>query len=168
MSASLKKGYALLSDPSARGAQLDGHPRGQAKYVLAETLPSAADYNRLRQAVGWGGYAQSEIEASLPRSLYGVCAYLDGNMVGMARVIGDGGLVFYIQDVIVLPDHQRQGIGRMMMDQVMDYIRRHAHPNSVIGLMAAKGKEPFYEAYGFTPRPNDRLGCGMTLFWRAG
>jgi hypothetical protein len=96
MSASLKKGCVLLSDASAGASRPDDHPRGQVKYVLAETLPSAADYNRLRQAVGWGGYEQSEVEASLPRSLYGVCVYLDGNMVGMARVIGDGGLVFYI------------------------------------------------------------------------
>jgi len=138
------------------------------EYLLVEALPSAAEYNRLRQTVGWGGYALEEIEDSLPRSLYGVCVYLNGALVGMARVVGDGGLVFYIQDVIVVPDHQRRGIGRTMMDRVMAYIRKHARQNSVIGLMAAKGKEPFYEAYGFTPRPNDRLGCGMTLFWRAG
>ncbi len=32
---------------------------------------------------------------------------------------------------------------------------------------AATGKEPFYEKYGFTRRPNDRLGAGMTIFWQS-
>jgi GNAT superfamily N-acetyltransferase len=168
MSVWLKKGCAPLNDGEVSASPLDDEPTHQVSdYVLVERLPSAADYNLLRQTVGWGGYKQSEIETSLPRSLYGVCVYQDDTMVGMARVIGDGGLVFYIQDVIVVPAHQRRGIGRLMMDRAMAYIRAHAHQNSVIGLMAAKGKEPFYEAYGFTPRPNDRLGCGMTLFWKA-
>jgi GNAT superfamily N-acetyltransferase len=85
----------------------------------------------------------------------------------MARTIGDGGLVYYIQDVIVLPDYQGRGIGTRMMDRIMAYVRTHARHNSIIGLMAAKGREPFYEKYGFTRRPNDQLGCGMTLFWQA-
>jgi ribosomal protein S18 acetylase RimI-like enzyme len=84
----------------------------------------------------------------------------------MARVIGDGGLAFYIQDVVVLPEYQQQGIGTLLMDKVMEYIRAHAQHNSVIGLMAAVGKEAFYEKYGFTIRPNTKLGAGMTLFWR--
>jgi len=51
------------------------------------------------------------------------------------------------------------------MDKLMQYIKDHAQNNSVIGLMAAKEVEPFYEHYGFTRRPNERLGCGMTLFY---
>ena len=52
-----------------------------------------------------------------------------------------------------------------MMDRVMDYIRTHASHNTIIGLMAAYGKEPFYEKYGFTRRPTERFGAGMTMFW---
>lgn len=74
-------------------------------------------------------------------------------------------LVYYIQDVIVLPAYQQQGIGTQMMDRVMDYIRAHASHNTIIGLMAACGKELFYEKYDFTRRLTDHLGAGMTLFW---
>jgi predicted N-acetyltransferase YhbS len=83
----------------------------------------------------------------------------------MARVIGDGGLVYYIQDVIVLPEYQGQGLGAKMMDKVMAYIRGQVKHSAIIGLMSAKGKEPFYERYGFIPRPNENLGSGMTLLW---
>ena len=134
--------------------------------VLVEQLPSPADYNRLRQAVGWGVYQEAVIEQALPNTLYCVCALNDGQVIGMARIIGDGGMVYYIQDVIVLPAYQRQGVGTQMMDRIMAYIQAHAHHNTIVGLMAAHGKEPFYEKYGFTRRPTDRLGAGMTLFWQ--
>lgn len=134
--------------------------------AIIEQLPSPADYNRLRAAVGWGEYDLALVERALPASLYGVCAWKGGELVGMARVIGDGGLVYYIQDVIVLPAYQRQGIGTALMERIMAWVRAHASRNTIVGLMAAAGKEPFYEKYGFTRRPTERLGAGMTQFWR--
>jgi ribosomal protein S18 acetylase RimI-like enzyme len=53
-----------------------------------------------------------EIEKSLPKSLYCLCALADNEIIGMARVIGEDGMVYYIQDVIVRPEYKRQGIGR--------------------------------------------------------
>ena len=132
---------------------------------ITERLPSAEEYNDLRRSVGWGTYDQELITRALPQSLYSVCADVNGRFVGMARIVGDGGLVFYIQDVAVHPDFQRQGIGKRMMDKIMEYIRAHASHNTIVALMSAYGKERFYEQYGFVRRPTDRLGCGMTIFW---
>jgi GNAT superfamily N-acetyltransferase len=137
------------------------------EYTIIETVPSAEDYNRLRQSVGWSTYQIEVIKQSLGHSLYCVCAVVNSQTVGMARVIGDAGMVYYIQDVIVEPAFQGQGLGDQLMDCLMAYIRANAHPNTIIGLMSAKGKEHFYERYGFTARPTDTLGCGMTLFWQA-
>ncbi len=134
--------------------------------TIIEKLPQAEEYNWLREQVGWRTHPEEAIRKALPNSLYGVCAYQAGQLVGMARVIGDGGLVYYIQDVIVVPACQRQGIGAQMMDRVMNYIRAHASQNMTVGLMSAKGKEAFYEKYGFTVRPTERLGAGMTMFWK--
>lgn len=134
--------------------------------VIVEKLPSTAEYNCLRNLVGWGIYQEAVIEKALPNTLYGVCAYQDEKLVGMARVIGDGETVYYIQDVIVIPEYQQQGIGTQMMDHVMDYIRAHASQNTIIGLMSATDKEAFYEKYGFTIRPTVKLGSGMTMFWK--
>jgi ribosomal protein S18 acetylase RimI-like enzyme len=135
-------------------------------YSIIETLPSPADYNRLRISVGWGEYEEKVIKEALLHSLYCVCARTDDEVIGMARVIGDPGLVFYIQDVIVLPAYQQRRIGTHLMDAIMDFIQAHAHHNTIIGLMAAKGKEAFYEKYGFTSRPNKVHGAGMTMIWR--
>jgi ribosomal protein S18 acetylase RimI-like enzyme len=135
---------------------------------IQERLPSPAEYNALRSAVGWGTYDEGAAAAALPRSLYGVCACHEGKLVAMARVLGDGGLVFYIQDVIVLPGFQRRGIGSLLMDKVMEYIGAHATDNTYVGLMAAKEKEAFYEQYGFMRRPNDRMGSGMVMYLKRG
>lgn len=132
---------------------------------LVERLPTPDEYNELRMAVGWGVYERTVIERALPRSLYSVCAYAGAVLTGMARIIGDGGLVYYVQDVIVRPEFQGQGIGSALMDRVMAYIRTHASHNSIIGLMAARGKERFYERYGFVAR-TERLGSGMTMSWK--
>ena len=103
--------------------------------------------------------------ACLPRSLYVVCAFDGDELVGMGRVVGDGGLCFYIQDVIVLKSHQGRGIGAALMERIMAWIEGRAVKDSYLGLMSAEGKERFYHRYGFTSRPTEKLGCGMTRFW---
>jgi len=131
-----------------------------------EHLPSPTDYMHLREAVGWRNVAVEAVVRGLAGTLYGVCALDHEKVVGMARIIGDGFLAFYIQDVVVDPEYQGQGIGSGLMERVMAYIAAHASENTVIGLMSAVGKEGFYRRYGFVQRPNDRHGCGMTMHWK--
>ncbi len=133
---------------------------------IMEKLPSSEEYNQLRNVVGWGVYDPEVVEMSLPKSLYCLCAVVENKIIGMARVVGDDGLVYYIQDVIVRPEYQKQGVGTKIMERIMGFIQGRAKHNTFIGLMAAKGKEPFYERYGFTPRPNEDLGSGMTIYWK--
>ena len=69
-------------------------------YQIVEKLPSPEEYTLLRQTVGWGIHDHDVIVKALPNSLYCVCAYANADIIGMARIIGDGGLAYYIQDVI--------------------------------------------------------------------
>ena len=133
-------------------------------FEFVEQIPSAADYRRLRTAVGWANL-NDLVEAGLANSLFSICVLQGGQVVACGRVIGDGAIYFYIQDIIVLPQFQAMGLGRGIMDRVMQYIRSHAVENSFIGLMAAKDVAGFYERYGFQKRPVDRPG--MYMMWRA-
>lgn len=83
----------------------------------------------------------------------------------MGRIIGDGARIFYIQDVVIHPDYQRIGIGTQIMEKLLNYIENlpFSSHNIMIGLMSAKGKEGFYERFGFRKRPNDYQGNGMML-----
>jgi len=130
-----------------------------------EGVPSPDDYNRLRRDAGWPEMGSMVSACSLTHSCFSVCAYDGSDLVGMGRVVGDLGLCFYIQDVIVVGTHQGKGLGDAIMFRLMKYISEHATENTYVGLMSAVGKESFYHRYGFTTRPTETLGAGMTLLW---
>jgi GNAT superfamily N-acetyltransferase len=130
-----------------------------------ERKPSVEEFIKLRKAVGWNQPAEEAIKKGLEGTLYAVCALEGDEVIGMARVVGDGATVFYIQDVMVMPEYQNQGIGTALMGKVMDYIRREAAQGAVVGLMSALGREAFYQKLGFWVRPNDHFGPGMMQFW---
>ena len=125
---------------------------------------SADDCNKLRNSAGWFQVHPRQIETGLKSSAFIIAAKDGDTAVGMARVVSDGGYVVFIADVIVLPEYQRKGIGKAMMGKIMDYIRGKLSDGYCIqvDLMAAKGKEKFYEEFGFVKRPDDNFGCGMT------
>lgn len=128
-----------------------------------ENTLTVEDFQELRTAVGWFKAHPLLAERSVNGTLYSACAYAEGKTVGMARVIGDGGMTLYVQDVIVHPSYQGQGIGKKLMEFVMNYIKSSAPEGSMlqVSLMASKGKESFYERFGFVTRPNEEQGAGM-------
>jgi GNAT superfamily N-acetyltransferase len=135
-------------------------------YQIIARKPTVNELFALRQSVGWGTGVFGDYEQGLEHSLFGVCAVFQSEVIGTARVVGDSRTVFYIQDVIVKPECQKQGIGLALMNQVMEFIKENASPGAMVGLMSAQGKEGFYEKFGFWKRPNEHFGYGMMQFWK--
>jgi GNAT superfamily N-acetyltransferase len=136
---------------------------GKIDVRLVERLPTPDEYNAMRMAVGWEPIAGESTRQGLSRSLWCLVAEWNGRPVGMARIIGDGAIYVYFQDVMVLPEFQRQGIGSRLMEAALDWLRRHCPPDGMVALFAAPGAASFYERYGFEPRPPD--SPGMELPW---
>ena len=115
------------------------------------------------QSVGWEAPGLDQIERALQGSLATFCVYDDGQPVGMARLLGDGGMSFYIKDFAVLPAYQGKGIGRALMQAMESYISERLQSGWAISLelISSKGREPFYEKFGFEQRPCDWDGAGM-------
>lgn len=119
----------------------------------------------LRQAVGWGYPDEREaITLGLRNSLFSVCAVNGEEVIGCGRVIGDGGIAVYIQDIIIKPEYQRCGYGMGIMNAIMTYIETNYVKGTMVCLMAAKGKENFYRKFGFIERPNETFGAGMIQY----
>jgi GNAT superfamily N-acetyltransferase len=117
---------------------------------LVERLPTVAEYEALVRAVGWARYTNLEAApAALQNTRYSVVAVEGDRAVGMARVVGDGATACFVQDVMVLPDRQRQGIGTALMGAVMGYFRRVTPRQSSIGLFTGRNLAGFYEQHGF-------------------
>jgi ribosomal protein S18 acetylase RimI-like enzyme len=134
------------------------------RYIIKLECPSVEEFCMLRSKIGWGNIDLRQAEISLSNSLFHVTIRDNSKLIGMGRVIGDGAMYFYIQDVVVDPHYQNAGVGSALMMQIENYLFVSAKKGSTIGLLAAKGKEAFYSKYGYTQRPNDSLGCGMCRF----
>lgn len=133
--------------------------------VLLENKLTAEQFCNLQEAVGFGRPNTIQIERAIKNSIYSVSISVAEEVIGMGRLVGDGARIFYIQDVCINPEFQGKGIGKLVVEKLLDYIKSNSMENSTVtvGLMAAKGKEEFYAKLGFRIRPNEREGNGMMM-----
>ena len=118
-------------------------------YRLIDATPSAADYRRLRESAGLRPKSAAAAERGLPNTLFGVSVMHGAAVVGMGRVIGDGGCFFEIVDIAVLPEHQRRGLGKKIMARLMEWIRINAPATALVSLLADANAGTLYEQFGF-------------------
>lgn len=136
------------------------------KINYIEKTPTPDDFNMLTESVGWGKRENSIVEEALKNTLYSLCVYDENKLIGYGRIIGDKTIFLYIQDIIVIPKYQGKQIGTGIMYKLLEQVDRYKKVNQNIRtyLGASKGKEGFYEKFGFISRPNDKLGAGMILY----
>ena len=127
-------------------------------YRIVERAPTIEEYRRLCRAVGWGEIINFQAAASgLPRSVFAVVAVgPEGETVGMGRIVGDGAMYYYIQDIAVHPEHQGKGLGKRILEALFDYLREQAQPKSFIGLFSVPDAVDFYRR--FTLERRDLIG----------
>ena len=136
----------------------------EIKYI--EKTPTAEEYNNLTESVGWGKRDNKIVEEALKHTLYSLCVYNKDKLIGYGRIIGDKTIFLYIHSVMVIPEYQGKNIGTGIMKELLKQIDKYkkVNPNIRTYLGAAKGKEGFYEKFGFIRRPNEDLGAGMILY----
>ena len=130
---------------------------------------STEDYCRLRADVGWPALDTEQAKSGLEHSDF-IIACKDGNeTIGTARVFWDKGSIAYLADVMVKPAYQGQGIGSRLVSECIRFVDDQLKEGWRIKLVivAAPGKERFYEKFGFQIRPNEKEGAGMNM-WREG
>lgn len=88
-------------------------------------------------------------EISLRNSLYCITVKENDQIIGMGRIVGDGAIYFYIQDIVVHPEYQKHGIGNEIMNLLVKYLNINAPDKAFVGLFASEGNEPFYEKFNF-------------------
>ena len=125
------------------------------------------DYCDLRTSVGWPSISYDQAQSGLDNSDFIISCADEGKTVGCARLFWDKGYIAYLADVIVKPEYQGLGIGKKMVQECINYIDSQIKEGwrIKIVIVAAKGKEEFYEKFGFKARPNDNYGSGMDM-WR--
>jgi GNAT superfamily N-acetyltransferase len=141
----------------------DDRPKDSTTVEYLFSCPSVEDFIGMRANCGWGQISHDQATAALGNSLFVVCAMADYKTIGFGRIIGDGALNFYIQDVIVEKDWRKIGIGAKILELLLSKLKQSNPATYTVGLMSAEGKEPFYEKFGFQRRPSRSFGAGMTM-----
>ena len=119
-------------------------------------LPSATEVETLYASVGWSAYTRDldALMSGLRGSIRVVVARVDRSLVGLARVVGDGATICYLQDVLVSPDARRLGVGGQLVREAFapfSAVRQH-----VLITDEEHEQKAFYESLGFA-----QLGEGV-------
>ena len=139
----------------------DGELRPEPVLTVRHNDLTPEQYCELAESVGAAAPAREQAAQALEHTLFRVSVWDGDRIVAMARMNGDLGLYCHINDVAVRPEYQRRGIGRMLVNELLLYIDRHAVAGTdvAVDISAAAAGIPFYWAMGFTAMdgPNLRL-----------
>lgn len=124
---------------------------------------SAELFLRLYTSVGWEPPGIEQVQKALENTIATFTAYDNDTPVGMARLIGDSGMSFYIKDFAVVPEYQSKGVGTLLLNALEKYIREHIAREWAVSLELISSKDAvgFYQKHGFEERPCEWDGPGM-------
>ena len=130
-------------------------------YITRLAIPAIATYQHLRVAAGMSAKSTEAAAKGLPNSLFAVQVLLGDEVVGMGRIIGDGGCFFQVVDIAVLPAHQGKGLGKLIMREIMQFIETEVPQSAYVSLIADGQAQDLYAQFGF--RHTAPASVGMAL-----
>ena len=111
----------------------------------------------LYASVGWTAYTDHPevLRKGFEKSMLTLGAYDGDDLLGIIRTVGDGHTIVFVQDILVLPERQRKGIGSALLQAILD---RYSHVRQI---ELATDNTPktiaFYKSMGF--REMSEIGC---------
>jgi ribosomal protein S18 acetylase RimI-like enzyme len=141
-----------------------------SEYIIQPSVPTPADYVRLRTLSGLTPPPASAVSLALSNSIYCLLATTSptststspspgdgrGEVVGMVRLIGDGALFLQLVDVCVVPAHRGRGLGDRLVSQMCEWIDENAG-EAYVSLIADPMGQGLYRKKGFV----ETSGIGM-------
>ena len=120
---------------------------------------SAEEFILLWETVWGQGPTLEQTKLAMEHTLFRVSVFDDDRIIGMARMIGDLGLNYYIKDVVVIPAYQGRGIGRLLINELLKFVNDNGIRGTgiFVELCAMPDKMPFYEKFGFSANEAQRL-----------
>lgn len=132
-------------------------------YLLKEDILDTKSVIELRSSVGWDSLSELTLTKALGNSIFFASIWHQGKPVAMGRIVGDGHQYFYLQDMIVDPNHQKLGLCQRITEHLITQVKSIAEPGAFLGLMAAANVAGVYQKYGFVERPANMPGMVMPI-----
>ena len=126
---------------------------------ITYSAPSAIEYISLRLKTGMGTKDLSKTEIALKHSLFIVSLWDDDKLIGFGRIVGDQGITYVVSDIMVDPDYQRNGLGKVIMREMDSYLNKNTDENAYVCLIANKPADKLYYQFDFDYV--DPKSCGM-------
>ena len=127
------------------------------KYVIKNAAVSPDNYNELREKSGIGNKKPKEnAETAIENSLFITSIYYGDKLIAMARVVGDGAISLVVTDVMVDSSYQKNGLGKILMNEINKYLDENYDEDSYTILLANTPYDKFYEKFNFKEFPNKK------------
>lgn len=129
------------------------------QWIIKHNELTAEEFCELWESVWGPPPSLDQTRLAMSNTLFRVSVFDGDKIIAMARMIGDMGLDYYIKDVVVRPEYQGRGIGRMLIDELLTFVHDHGIKGTEIfvELCAMPDKMPFYEKLGFDTNEAQRL-----------
>lgn len=132
-------------------------------YLLKQDILDSQTVIQLRASVGWDSLSEPTLTKALANSIFFASIWHNNKAVAMGRIVGDGHQYFYLQDMIVNPKHQQQGLCQRITEHLISKVKNIAEPGAFFGLMAASNVASVYQKFGFIERPANMPGMVLPL-----
>jgi GNAT superfamily N-acetyltransferase len=132
-------------------------------YRLEPQAPPLADYLRLRHEAGLSPFTPEAATIGLKGTFFGVRLVCGEEIIGMGRIIGDGGCFFQVTDIAVQPVHQGRGLGKRIMAALIDHLKVAAPESAYVSLIADVPANRLYAQFGFEETAPRSLGMAMKI-----
>ena len=112
---------------------------------------------KLYEANEWIAYLQTfdQLMRGIGNSLDCISYEENGELIGLIRTVGDGETIIYIQDILIMPEHQDRGIGSQLIQHVLE---KYKHVRQIALMTDMEPKQhKFYKKNGFTNIAD--IGC---------
>lgn len=117
--------------------------KSEIKYIVDDKNLTVADFLGLAQKVWAGSYNEERASGALAKTI-NITAWDNDTLVGCVRILSDGYFFGTISEILVIPDYQKRGIGKRLMELAWEL-----SPTSLF-FGAQSGNEGFFEKLGYT------------------
>ena len=122
-------------------------------------IPSVEAYNQLRVNAGMNSTKPySEVKKAFEGTLFLVSVYEEDELIGLGRIVGDGGIAFIVCDIMVDKKFQRRGIANQIMEMIDQWFDKNTHESSFITLLAKVPADKLYRKHHFCYHDENRVG----------
>ncbi|MEI5995117.1 GNAT family N-acetyltransferase [Candidatus Enterococcus mansonii] len=130
------------------------------KYVMKVEIPEVDEYLALRKKGGLSKRGKEASAIGLKNSIYSLTIRKEqsGELIGMGRMVGDGGTAYQFVDIVVDPNAQGNGLGKQIVEHLTSYAKESIDPFAYISLIATCPANKLYEKYGFIETSPKSLG----------